>query len=156
MTRSTYLALGLGLLGLIAPPAFASDLSEQDALAVWDADKTHIFSAAEVDLNDFSWVARPIVVFANSERDPAFTQQMDLLAQRPEDLAERDVVIIIDTDPSGESALRTKLRPRGFMMVLIGKDGQVKLRKPLPWDVRELTRSIDKMPLRKQEMRAGS
>lgn len=156
MTRSTYLALGLGLLGLIASPAFASDISEQDVLAVWDADKTHIFSAAEVDLNAFSWVARPIVVFANSERDPAFTQQMDLLAQRPEDLAERDVVIIIDTDPSGESALRTKLRPRGFMMVLIGKDGQVKLRKPLPWDVRELTRSIDKMPLRKQEMRAGS
>jgi len=66
------------------------------------------------------------------------------------------VVIIVDTDPSGESALRTKLRPRGFMMVLIGKDGQVKLRKPLPWDVRELTRSIDKMPLRRQEMRAGS
>jgi hypothetical protein len=155
MIRPTHLALGLGLFGLFATAALASDVSEQDVLAVWEADKTHIFSADEVNLNDFAWVARPIVVFANSARDPAFTQQMDLLAQRPEDLAERDVVVIIDTDPNGESALRTKLRPRGFMMVLIGKDGQVKLRKPLPWDVRELTRSIDKMPLRKQEVRAG-
>jgi len=49
--------------------------------------------------------------------------------------------------------LRTKLRPRGFMLVLIGKDGGVKLRKPLPWDVRELSRTIDTMPMRQREMR---
>ena len=156
MTRLTHFALGLGLLGVFATTAMASDVSEQGVLAVWEADKTHIFAADDVDLDDFAWVARQIVVFANSERDPAFTQQMELLSQRPLDLADRDVVIIVDTDPSGESALRTKLRPRGFMMVLIGKDGQVKLRKPLPWDVRELSRSIDKMPMRRQEMRAGS
>ena len=39
------------------------------------------------------------------------------------------------------------------MLVIIGKDGSVKQRKPLPWNVRELSRSIDKMPLRQQEMR---
>jgi hypothetical protein len=39
------------------------------------------------------------------------------------------------------------------MLALIGKDGEIKLRKPAPWDVREITRSIDKMPLRAQEMR---
>ncbi len=39
------------------------------------------------------------------------------------------------------------------MLVLVGKDGSVYLRKPFPWDVRELSRSIDKMPLRQQEMR---
>ena len=69
-------------------------------------------------------------------------------------LAERDVVVIADTDPAAESELRRELRPRGFMMALVGKDGGVKLRKPFPWDVRELTRTIDKMPLRQQEVRA--
>ena len=64
----------------------------------------------------------------------------------------RDVVVFVDTDPKARSALRKKLRPRGFMLAIIGKDGQIKLRKPLPWDVRELTRSIDKMPLRRQEI----
>lgn len=49
--------------------------------------------------------------------------------------------------------MRQRLRPRGFMLVLIGKDGGVKLRKPVPWDVREISRSIDKFPLRQQEIR---
>ena len=47
---------------------------------------------------------------------------------------------------------RLRLRPRGFMMVLMGKDGEVELRKPAPWSIREISRSIDKMPLRQQEI----
>jgi hypothetical protein len=39
--------------------------------------------------------------------------------------------------------------------VIMGKDGEVELRKPRPWDVREISRTIDKMPLRQQEIRAG-
>ena len=69
------------------------------------------------------------------------------------DLEERDVVVLTDTDPNAKSELRLKLRPRGFMLAIIGKDGGVKLRKPFPWDVREITRSIDKMPMRKRELR---
>jgi hypothetical protein len=92
------------------------------------------------------------VVFANSPNDPRFRQQLDLLAARPNDLAERDVVILTDTDPDAGGDLRLRLRPRGFMMVLIGKDGQIELRKPAPWDAREISRSIDKMPLREQEV----
>ncbi|MDX1782472.1 MAG: DUF4174 domain-containing protein, partial [Thalassovita sp.] len=57
------------------------------------------------------------------------------------------------TDPKGKSALREDLRPRGFMLALVDKDGQVKLRKPAPWTVREITRSIDKWPTRQQEIR---
>ena len=39
------------------------------------------------------------------------------------------------------------------MLVVIAKDGAILQRKPAPWDVREITRSIDKQPLRKREMR---
>ena len=62
------------------------------------------------------------------------------------------MVVITDTDPAAASSVRTKLRPRGFMVVLIGKDGGVKLRKPLPYSVREISRTIDKMPMRQQEV----
>lgn len=110
-------------------------------------------SADEVNLNDFLWVARPVVVFADTPADPRFIEQMTLLEARPGDLAARDVVVIVDTDPDAASDLRTKLRPRGFMMVIVGKDGGVKLRKPSPWTVREITRQIDKMPLRQEEIR---
>jgi hypothetical protein len=78
---------------------------------------------------------------------------MQYLTRELEELSERDIVVLTDTDPKAQSDLRTKLRPRGFMLVLIGKDGEVKLRKPLPWSVRELTRTIDKMPMRQQEIR---
>jgi hypothetical protein len=124
-----------------------------DAVARWSNDKTTIFDAAEIDLNAFKWVARPVVVFADTPADPAFKRQMELLEARLDELAERDVVLITDTSPDERTDLRRKLRPRGFMLTLIGKDGAIKLRKPFPWDVRELTRSIDKMPMRLQELR---
>ena len=114
-----------------------------------------ITEAGEQDLDNFHWTARPLVVFADSPDDPRFIQQMELLAERPEDLIERDVVVITDTDPAANSPIRQELRPRGFALVLIGKDGFKYLRKPRPWDVREISRSIDKMPLRQDEMRSG-
>ena len=106
-----------------------------------------------VDLSQFLWKKRLLVIFSDSPGDPRFVEQLSLLETRTEDLVERDVAILIDTDPSAATELREKFRPRGFMFVLIGKDGSVYLRKPLPWDVREISRSIDKMPLRRQELR---
>jgi hypothetical protein len=68
-------------------------------------------------------------------------------------LEERDVIVLADTDPSAKSDVRKTLRPRGFGIVVIDKDGAVMLRKPDPWDLRELTRAIDKTPLRRDELR---
>ena len=109
--------------------------------------------ASEVSLDDFLWLNRLIIVFADSERDPVFQEQMELLAERPQDLLERDVIVITDTDPKNPSGIRDKLHPRGFGLVFIDKDGVIKLRKPSPWDVREISRSIDKTELRQQELR---
>ncbi|MEM9715193.1 MAG: DUF4174 domain-containing protein [Pseudomonadota bacterium] len=106
-------------------------------------------------LSEYLWQKRPIVVFADSEFDPLFVEQMELLEAGLAELEERDVVILTDTDTSETSELRRELRPRGFAIVLVGKDGGVKLRKASPWDVRELSRNIDKMPIRQQELRAA-
>ena len=118
------------------------------------APESSIFiEGTDVDLSQFLWKNRPLVIFADSEFDPRFVQQMEYLNARLEDLAERDVVILTDTDPSAKSPLREKLRPNGFMLALIVKDGTIYLRKPTPWDVREITRTIDKLPMRQQEIR---
>ncbi|MDB6176912.1 DUF4174 domain-containing protein [Paracoccus sp. Z330] len=113
-------------------------------------------AAADVQPDQFRWVSRPVVVFADTPEDPAFREQMSALRTRPAMLVERDVVVIVDTDPEGGSPWRELLHPRGFSLVVLDKDGQVKLRKPLPWDIREISRAIDKFPLRRQEIgRAG-
>jgi hypothetical protein len=112
-----------------------------------------IRTAAETDLTEFKWTMRPVVVFADSPNDPAFIEQMEFLAARAEALTERDVVVIVDTDPDARSAIRLRMRPRGFMLTLVGKDGDLKIRKPFPQDVREITASIDKFPIRKREVR---
>ena len=111
-----------------------------------------LLNASEVSLDDFLWLKRPIVVFADTPADPRYQKQVALLLERPEELILRDIVLIVDTDPKAQSDIRKKLRPRGFMLTLMGKDGRVNLRKPAPWDVREITRAIDKWPLRKQEI----
>lgn len=108
----------------------------------------------DTDLSSYQWTHRPIVVFANSPEDVNYTRQIKMLESGLNQLLVRDVVVLTDTNPSEVSPLRELLRPRGFGLLLIGKDGQVKLRKPFPWSVRELSRAIDKMPMRRQELNA--
>jgi hypothetical protein len=132
-----------------AAPLFAQEGPEDSA----DGLSEIILPGETADLSEFLWIKRPLVVFADSPADPRYTLQMEYLTQRLEYLDERDVVVLTDTDPSADSELRERLRPRGFMLVLMGKDGTIYLRKPLPWDVREISRVIDKMPMRQQEMR---
>jgi hypothetical protein len=152
ITRRTTL---LGLLAALTftPPSLVAQEAGPDIITRWTEDRSQIFDGAEIVLDDLLWQARAVVVFANSADDPLFIRQIELLQARPDDLAERDVILIADTDPANPSALRLQLRPRGFMLVLMEKDGVIELRKPSPWDVRELSRSIDKMPLRQQEIR---
>jgi Domain of unknown function (DUF4174) len=108
-------------------------------------------AASDVVEADLLFLRRPVIVFADSPNDPAFIRQMELLARYYDQLAARDVILITDTDPASASALRKKLRPRGFSLVLMDKDWKPMIRKPLPWEGREIVNSIDKMPIARTE-----
>ncbi|WP_368187267.1 DUF4174 domain-containing protein [Aestuariibius sp. HNIBRBA575] len=119
---------------------------------VWQETPTQIFEATDMMPDDILWQLRPLIIFADNPLDPRFQRQMDLVSAEIDELAERDVIVIVDTDPTARSTWRTMLRPRGFMLALLAKDGTMQLRKPLPSNVRELSASIDKIPLRQQEI----
>ncbi|WP_224815796.1 DUF4174 domain-containing protein [Hasllibacter sp. MH4015] len=149
---------------LLAPlPALAQDASDATIAMADDApdivaeavDPLTPRSAEGLTLEEFQWIARPIVVFADTPADPRFVEQMELLTQRPDALLERDVVIIFDTDPAARSAIRRALRPRGFSVVVVAKDGAVGMRRPAPRDVREIIRAIDNFQLRQEEVQRG-
>ena len=147
MHRILTLILTLGL----ALPAFAQETTP-DPTPEPEAPALVVLDAAETTLEDHLWVSRPIVIFADTPRDPRFQDQLDLLLARPEPLIERDVIVILDADPDARSEVRLALRPRGFSMVILQRDGNVALRKPTPWDVRAIMRAIDNLPLRLEEM----
>jgi hypothetical protein len=108
--------------------------------------------ADQVVFDEQLYVQRPLVIFADSPNDPSFIRQIDLINRALPRLEERDVVIVIDTDPAAGSEWRQKLRPRGFSLVIMDKDLKPVVRKPNPWTVREIIAAIDKLPLRRQEM----
>ena len=74
-----------------------------ETLDNWRSDSTHIFDAKDVDIADVVWAARPWVIFADSPLDPIFSQQMALLRAGLNVAQDRDVMIIVDTDPSAKA-----------------------------------------------------
>lgn len=133
--------------------ALWGSVAASDVIDDWQSDPAQFFEAADVPPAALIWQARALVIFANTPLDPNFQRQVELITADIERVIERDVILITDTDPEARSDWRQKLRPNGFGWVLLGKNGDVVLRKPFPWDMRELSRSIDKMPLRQQELR---
>lgn len=111
-----------------------------------------IRQAGDTDLASFLWTNRVLVVFADSPADPRFQDQIEFLQEDEAMLRDRDVVVLTDSAPADRTPVRQKLRPRGFQLTLVDKDGVVKLRKPNPWTVREIAASIDKTPMRLREV----
>jgi hypothetical protein len=109
-------------------------------------------AAAQPTLEELRWIARPLVIFADSANDPRFRQQLNMLAERESELLDRDVVILTDTDPTAQGPLRVELRPRDFGLVLIDRDGSVVQRRPSPTTAREIINLIDRLPSRRQEI----
>ncbi|MEM9755871.1 MAG: DUF4174 domain-containing protein, partial [Pseudomonadota bacterium] len=101
LTRSLLIA---GLMGLVGVGAYAQDVAASDdsatPLTEVPVDPLAPRAATDIDLSDFLWTHRPLIVFADTPADPRFQEQMALLAERPAALLERDVVIIFDTDPA--------------------------------------------------------
>lgn len=110
----------------------------------------------ESPLAGYLWVSRPVIVFANTERDPRYLRQMKELDRVAADLAARDVVVLTDTEPGPSrtetTALRRLLRPHDFNLIVIDKDGQVKTRNPTPMSGDTILRLIDRFPTRQEEL----
>jgi len=146
--------LALALTAALALPLSAAE-TEGEALVMQaeaEAEGLRILDAAGVALDEFLWLARIVAVMADTPNDPAFVQQLRDIEARAGELIERDVVVLIDSDRRSDSELRRLLRPRGFMLAIIEKDGAIAQRRPSPRDVREIAAIIDRFPLRRQEI----
>ena len=143
--------LGILLIAVLAVPPPAA--AQERVLVLTTEAVTPAATPAETPptLEELLWVARPLVIFADTPEDPRFVQQMRMLESDPEPLVERNVVVLSDADPEANGPLRQRLRPRDFGIVLIDVDGTVAQRRPVPTSVREIIGLIDRMPSRREE-----
>ena len=111
-------------------------------------------SGAAADLlAAYRWNRRILLLFVDGPDDPGLRAQQAELTPHSPDLAERDIVVIVSADP----ALRRRLGvpTGGFAVLLLGKDGGVKLRSTSPIAFAELAAVVDAMPMRQDEMTRG-
>jgi Domain of unknown function (DUF4174) len=130
--------------------------------AVW-AEK----SMDVVDLGQYRWKNRLLFLFSPSPEVPAFQTFMGELNRNSEGVRDRDLLVfrVLEQGPSflasqeitpqGAEGLRRRLGvDRGaFTVVLVGKDGGVKLQRPGPVALSDIFGLIDSMPMRQREMR---
>ena len=116
-------------------------------------------------MSQLSWEKRVLLVFAAHRQDADYRQQSHLLATINDGLVERDMTVIrvfadgrvvVDGQSYQQSAASFYRRfsvPAGdFRVILVGKDGSVKLDRSDVVSDEELFILIDSMPMRRNEM----
>ncbi|TPG62277.1 DUF4174 domain-containing protein [Hymenobacter nivis] len=101
---------------------------------------------------------RFLLIGAPSADNPDFKRQQALLAPAAAELQARDMqavsVLYDQLSPADRQlAQRLGLRPPAFGVVLVGKDGGAKRSSATPLTPDDLFGTVDKMPMRRQEMR---
>jgi hypothetical protein len=122
--------------------------------------------AQAAPLDKYRWKRRLLLVFAPVKPHPNLIVQRTRLKAAGDGLKDREVTVIevvqdtvfIGGTPTIElnaKALRKKFNASiiEFTVVLIGKDGEEKLRRDEAIHAEDLFRTIDAMPMRQQEMR---
>lgn len=123
--------------------------------------------AEPLDIGQFQWQNRLLFIFAPNRNHPMFDSLHSSLAAQKAEVADRDLIIfeILESDPSSmnskylasEAAMSLRKRykvTRGeFAVLLIGKDGGIKLSRQNETRLEDIFALIDAMPMRRQEIR---
>ena len=109
---------------------------------------------APQSLHDYRDKNRVLLIFAPSASDVRYRKQSELLAGNDSGLKERDL-LRFNLFESNSAALRKQygVRPGQFRVLLIGKDGNTAYSAVRPVVPSDLFRRIDRMPMRRDEMR---
>lgn len=114
-------------------------------------------------LSELTWKKRVVIVFGDTG-DKRVAQQVKILTDQRSELGERDLVVIGVTDEAARAflgsvskldavALRREadIKKDRFQVVLVGKDGGIKLRSETIVSDVDMFEVIDRMPMRRAE-----
>lgn len=118
------------------------------------------------NISDYKWENRLIFLVDEGLETSAMNSQLKVLEAKADELKERDILlfqltpktIILSngrkTTLSAIETYRSLSIPTDFKgVILVGKDGGVKLKKPFQVKAEDIFELIDGMPMRKSEIR---
>jgi len=122
--------------------------------------------AMAAELSDYLWQSRPLLVFAPSDSDPRLVETVRRIEGSRCDFVDRDMVLgrivtegtstldghVVDTNQARRLLSEFGISPKGFSVVLIGKDGGEKLRVNDIPDLQAIYAVVDGMPMRGRGM----
>lgn len=129
-------------------------------------------SCTRADVGDaferYLWQNRILLVFAPRLNNSDFQQQISALEKAQDELKERDIVLwsFVNLEQViGQSEHKAHLSTnpfykefdvnrRDFAVILIGKDGEEKLRQNKALKIETLLDTIDAMPMRRREIQS--
>ena len=121
----------------------------------------------KIDLEEYRWNNRPLFVFSPTPDREDYRKQLRDLSSKEEGIEDRDMIVhlvleegnsFVEDLPLGKEAVRQlqekfEIDPADFAVILVGKDGGVKLREEEYTAMSDIFDLIDSMPMRKQEMK---
>lgn len=136
-------------------------------VSIFSIGQVRMVQATRIELSQFHWKNRLLFLFAPKRSHPVFDTLHKSIAAQQAEVEDRDLLVfeILESDPSVMNSdrldpqtaqyLRKKLdAPRGeFTVILIGKDGGVKLKRQEKIQLEDIFALIDAMPMRQEEMR---
>ena len=123
-----------------------------------------------MDLAQFQWKNRLLFLFAEDANDPFFKNLQSQIRAQKAEVDDRDLIVFevpaqgparMNTSPLDQKeadSIRNHFAVPGdaFSLILVGKDGGIKLKRSDQVDLREVFGLIDSMPMRQSEMRQKS
>ena len=123
--------------------------------------------ALSMDLTQFQWKNRLLFLFAPERSDSLFSDLRNEIVAQKNRVQDRDLVVfeILESGPSFMNTTRLDVQmaatlrrefdvsPGRFIVILVGKDGGVKLKRNTHIKLNDIFALIDAMPMRQQEMR---
>jgi len=134
-----------GLAGLV--PLLARAQNSNNQMSLQQILRTH------------QWEKRILLLCTSDTRQADYLRQKEILKKEEAGLKERDMLVlemVYDKATQADKDYLEKeleIKPTKFTVVLLGKDGGVKLKQNQPLGTEDLFGTIDAMPMRKREMK---
>ncbi len=126
------------------------------------------FRGSAQELTDYRWKNRVLLLFDESWESVAIKSQLEKFSKVREEMVDRDLILFIVTH---KGIFTESGRPQDMLLkdaydtanvsekfkgiVLIGKDGGIKLKKDLEINPQLVFDLVDSMPMRKAEMQSS-